>query len=100
VQLIHAPGALRGAALETRRWRHVEGELVIECRGPDGFGVFVPARWTDLPFAAGNGPELSIGVIATPDGWRRFGEVLAGVRARRPGGARASAGNAGGDDVG
>jgi hypothetical protein len=59
--------------------------LVIECRGPDGFGVFVPARWTDLPLAPGNDLAPSLGVIATPDGWRRFGDVLAGVRARRPG---------------
>ena len=58
--------------------------------GPDGFGVFIPARWTDLPLAPGGDPEPALGVIATPDGWRRFGELLAGVRARRPGGARAS----------
>jgi transposase-like protein len=90
VRLTHAPSDLRGVVLESRRWRHHEGELVIECRGLDGFGVFIPARWTDLPLAQGSDPEPSMGVIATPGGWRRLGEVLVGVRARRPGGARAS----------
>jgi hypothetical protein len=38
VRLIHAPGELRGAVLEARRWRHHEGELVIECRTTNGAG--------------------------------------------------------------
>ena len=43
MRLTHGPGALQGVVLEARRWRHFEGELVIECRGPDAFGVFIPA---------------------------------------------------------
>jgi hypothetical protein len=97
VALVHAPGALRGAVLQTRRWRHFEGELVLECQGPDGYGVFIPARWTDLPLAPGAAVEPALEVLATPDGWRRFGELLKGVRSRRPGDARASSAN-GGDE--
>jgi hypothetical protein len=90
VRLVGGPGALRVVVLQTRRWRHFEGALVIECTGPDGFEVFIPAGWTDLSLAPGGDPEPALEVIGTPDGWRRFGELLAGMRANHPGGARAS----------
>jgi hypothetical protein len=42
--------------------------------------VFIPARWTDLPLAHDGEAEPVLELVATPDGWRRFGELLSGVR--------------------
>ena len=83
-----APGKLRGQELEVLRARHHRGELALECRLIDGAVGFIPARWTDLPLGA---PAAeSLGVIATPAGWRAFAERLAGLRGRRPAPSRAS----------
>lgn len=58
------------------------GEAVVVCRLVDGSVGEIPARWTDLPW---RGVEGSLGVVASPAGWRLLGERLGSLAAtRRP----------------
>ena len=72
-----------------------DGETALICRLVDGSTGTVPARWTDLPVRVA-APE-PLGVLATPAGWRLFGERLRGLTRRRPSLGGASVENGGGD---
>ncbi len=86
--------------VEIDGWRHVKGELRIRCRTTDGARVLPPAAWTDLPTNGPQEPASHPALVATPEGWRRFAEVLDAVGDRRPSGARGWRRNRGGRDVG
>jgi len=96
VQLVTAPGALRGVELELFGWRTEHGETMLRCWLIDGSVGTIPARWTDLPHASSVPPALD--VVASPEGWRRLGEQLAALRSRRPR-RGATSGQNGGRDV-
>lgn len=97
VRLVEAPGELRNVELEVLGWTSEAGETVLICRLVDGSTGTIPARWTDLPWRAQ--PELAVGGLGSPAGWRLLLARAERVRARRPGRGRASSEN-GGDDVG
>ena len=90
---VAAPGALRDLELEVLGWRVDDGETMLTCRLVDGSVGRVPARWTDLPLRGA--PERTLGVFASPGGWRQLAEVAEGVRERRPGRGGACAENGG-----
>src|SRR5215211_943179 len=94
VRLVDAPGELRGVELRVLGWRTEEGETALVCRLVDGSTGTIPARWTDLPRRLRAAPSL--GVLATPAGWRLLGERLRGLKARRPCRGAASVENGGG----
>ena len=97
VRLIAAPGELRDVELEVLGWStdDFSGETVLLCRLLDGSSGEIPARWTDLPWRVA--PELAVGGIGSPAGWRLL--LARAERLRRPRRGRASGEN-GGDRVG
>ena len=97
VRLIAAPGELRDVELAVLGWStdDASGETVLLCRLLDGSSGEIPARWTDLPWRVA--PELAVGGVGSPAGWRLL--LARAERLRRPRRGRASCEN-GGDRVG
>ena len=74
--MVDAPGELRDVELEVLGWRTEDGETALICRLVDGSSGTVPARWTDLPRRVAPAPTL--GVLASPAGWRLLAVGLRG----------------------
>jgi hypothetical protein len=85
VRLVAAPGALRDVVLEVLGWRVDDGETLLTCRLLDDSVGRVPAAWTDLPLRVA--AVASLGVLASPAGWRRFAERATGLTGRPVSGA-------------
>jgi hypothetical protein len=82
VRLVAAPGALCGVELEVLGWRTERGEVALRCRLIDGSVGTIPARWTDLPWR--REPQLLVGGLGSPAGWRVLLERAQRLRERLP----------------